>query len=246
MTWDKDVQANNSNPGPAWVTDCSVLASQISSRHMGFAERASRYPTPRAPDMLIPGGGIPPLARSISQRASWSSALADRVSGLPHSISPWRQQPDLSAQPTDMFWFHRQRTGRGGFEEHVETPYAEFPQAAPTTEKSVTPRTGAQQQESVEVPRGHPAEIATQDDASHSATRVTSIQRRMAESPAPAVTSRLGLISRKPLGLVARFAPARTLSFRSIPLSLRRLLPPVVQETKSEKILLAKLKLKSE
>ena len=235
MTWDKDVQANNSNQGPAWVTACSALASQISSRHTGFAERVSRYLTPRAPDMLIPGGGIPALARSISQRASWSSALVDRVGGLPHKISPWRRLTDLSAQPTDMFWFDRQRTGRVGFEEHVETPYAEFPQGAPTAEKSVIPRTGAQRQESVDGPQGRPAGIATQDDTSHSATRVTSIQRRIAESPAPAVTSRLGLISRKPLGLVARFAPARTLSFRSIPLSLRRLFSPVVQETKSQK-----------
>jgi len=233
MTWDKDVQANNLNQGPAWVTACSALASQISSRHMGFAEQASRYPTPRAPDMLIPGGGIPPLARNISQRASWSSALVDRVSGLPYSISPLRQLTDLSAQPTDMFWFQRQRTGRVGFGEHVESPYAEFPLAAPTAEKSVTPSTGAQRQESVDVPRKRPAEIATQDDASHSATRVTSIQKRIAESPALAVTSRLGLISRKPLGLVARFVPARTLSFPSIPLSLRRPLPALVQETKS-------------
>jgi hypothetical protein len=233
MTWDKDVQANNLNQGPEWVTACSALASQISSRHTGFAEQASRYPTPSTPDMLIPGGGIPPLARSISQRASWSSALVDRVSGLPYSISPWRQLTDLSAQPTDMFWFDRQRTGRAGFGEHVERPYAEPPQAAPTAEKSVTPSTGAQRQESVDVPRERPAEIATQDDASHSATRVTSIQKRIAESPAPAVTSRLGFISRKPLGLVARFVPARTLSFPSIPLSLRRPLSPVVQETKS-------------
>lgn len=236
MTWDKDVQANNSNLGPAWVTACSALASQISSRHTGFAERASRYPTPRAPDLLIPGGGISALARSISQRASWSSALVDRVGGLPHRISPWRRPTGLSAQPTDMFWFDRARTGRVGFEEHVETPYAAFPQAAPTAQEYLTPRTGAQRQESVDGPWGRPAGIATQDDTSHSATRVTSVQRRIAESPVPAVTSQLGLIARKPLGLVARFAPARTPSFRSIPLSLRRLLPSVVQETKSQRI----------
>lgn len=136
MTHDNEAQAFSSNENPAWEAVASSLGSHIYSRHMDLAERAGRYPPPRVPYMSIPADGAAALARSISQRAGCSSALVDRVSGLSHRISRWRRLTDPSAQPINMFWFDRERKGRVGFEEHVDVPSTEFPQAASTARES--------------------------------------------------------------------------------------------------------------
>jgi len=137
MTHHNEAQAFSSNENPAWEAVASSLGSHIYSRHMDFAEQVEQYHTPRVPYMSIPAGGAAALARSISQRAGWNSALVDRVSGLSHRISRWRRLTDPSAQPVNMLWFDRERKGRVGFEEHIDVPSAEFPQAASTARESV-------------------------------------------------------------------------------------------------------------
>ena len=147
MTRNNEAQAFNSNENPGWEAVASSLGSNISSRHMGFAERANRYHTPGASNMVIPAFGAAALARCIARRTNWSGALSERVGGLSRRISRWKRPTDPSARPISMFWLDRKRKGRVGLEEHTDTPYAGFMQDAPTAQESVTTRIGVQRQQ---------------------------------------------------------------------------------------------------